>query len=134
MRKIKVLVVEDSAVFREMLVKGLEEDAGIEVVAQAENPFEARDAIEQFQPDVMTLDIEMPKMSGIDFLKKLMPQYPLPVIMLSGLNGKVFEAMAAGVHPSGTGSETENCRFGGCWETDAQGQGASGQGGEADQK
>ena len=96
MRKIKVLVVEDSAVFREMLVKGLEEDAGIEVVAQAENPFEARDAIEQYQPDVMTLDIEMPKMSGIDFLKKLMPQYPLPVIMLSGLNGKVFEAMAAG--------------------------------------
>ena len=96
MRKIRVLVVEDSAVFREMLVKGLQEDAGIEVVAQAENPFEARDAIEQYQPDVMTLDIEMPKMNGIDFLKRLMPQYPLPVIMLSGLSGKVFEAMAAG--------------------------------------
>lgn len=96
MRKIKVLVVEDSAVFREMLVKGLEEDPGIEVVATAEDPFQARDAIEQEQPDVMTLDIEMPKMSGIDFLKRLMTQYPMPVIMLSGLNGKVFEAMAAG--------------------------------------
>lgn len=96
MRKIKVLVVEDSAVFREMLVKGLEEDPGIEVVAEAENPFEARDAIEKYQPDVMTLDIELPKMSGIDFLKRLMPQYPMPVIMLSGLNGKVFDAMAAG--------------------------------------
>ncbi len=96
MQKIKVLVVEDSAVFREMLVKGLQEDPGIEVVAEAENPFEARDAIEQHLPDVITLDIEMPKMSGIDFLKRLMPQYPLPVIMLSGLNGKVFEAMAAG--------------------------------------
>ncbi len=96
MRKIKVLVVEDSAVFREMLVKGLEEEPGIEVVAEAENPFEARDAIEKYQPDVMTLDIELPKMSGIDFLKRLMPQYPMPVIMLSGLNGKVFDAMAAG--------------------------------------
>lgn len=96
MRKIKVLVVEDSAVFREMLVKGLQEDPGVEVVAEAENAFEARDAIEKHQPDVMTLDIEMPKMSGIDFLKRLMPQYPMPVIMLSGLNGKVFEAMAAG--------------------------------------
>lgn len=96
MQKVKVLVVEDSAVFREMLVKGLQEDPGIEVVAEAENPFEARDAIEEHLPDVITLDIEMPKMNGIDFLKKLMPQYPLPVIMLSGLNGKVFEAMAAG--------------------------------------
>lgn len=96
MRKIKVLVVEDSAVFREMLVRGLREDTGIEVVAEAGNPFEARDAIEQCQPDVMTLDIEMPKMNGIDFLKKLMPQYPMPVIMLSGLDGRVFEAMAAG--------------------------------------
>ena len=96
MQKIKVLVVEDSAVFREMLVKGLQEDPGIEVVAEAEDPFEARDAIERHLPDVITLDIEMPKMNGIDFLKRLMPQYPLPVIMLSGLNGKVFEAMAAG--------------------------------------
>ncbi len=96
MQKIKVLVVEDSAVFREMLVKGLQEDPGIEVVAEAEDPFEARDAIEQHLPDVITLDIEMPKMSGIDFLKRLMPQYPLPVVMLSGLDGKVFEAMAAG--------------------------------------
>lgn len=96
MRRIRVLVVEDSVVFREMLVKGLNADPGLEVVAQAGNPFEAKDAIEAYRPDVMTLDIEMPKMNGIDFLKKLMPQYPMPVVMLSGLDGKVFEAMAAG--------------------------------------
>lgn len=96
MRKIRVLVVDDSVVFREMLVKGLNEDPAIEVVAEAENPFQARDAIEQYRPDVMTLDIEMPKMNGIDFLKKLIPQYPMPVVMLSGLDGKVFDAMEAG--------------------------------------
>ena len=96
MRKIRVLVVEDSIVFRGLLVKGLGADPGIEVVAQAGNPFEAKEAIEKYRPDVMTLDIEMPKMNGIDFLKKLMPQYPMPVVMLSGLDDKVFEAMAAG--------------------------------------
>lgn len=96
MRKIKVLVVEDSVVFRGLLVKGLNADPGLEVVAEAGNPFEAKDAIEKYRPDVMTLDIEMPKMNGIDFLKRLMPQYPMPVVMLSGLDGKVFEAMAAG--------------------------------------
>ena len=95
MRKIKVLVVEDSVVFRGLLV-GAECDPGLEVVAEAGNPFEAKDAIEKYRPDVMTLDIEMPKMNGIDFLKRLMPQYPMPVVMLSGLDGKVFEAMAAG--------------------------------------
>lgn len=96
MRKIKVLVVDDSIVFRGLLVKGLSADPGIEVVAEAGDPFEAKEAIEKYRPDVMTLDIEMPKMNGIDFLKKLMPQYPMPVVMLSGLDGKVFEAMAAG--------------------------------------
>lgn len=96
MRKIRVLVVEDSVVFRGLLVKGLGADPGIEVVAEAGDPFEAKEAIETYRPDVMTLDIEMPKMNGIDFLKRLMPQYPMPVVMLSGLDGKVFEAMAAG--------------------------------------
>lgn len=96
MRKIKVLVVEDSLIFREMLVKGLEEDPGIEVVAEAGDPFEAKDLIEKHRPDVMTLDIEMPKMNGIDFLRKLIPQYPMPVVMLSGLDGKVFDAIEAG--------------------------------------
>lgn len=96
MRKIRVLVVDDSVVFRGLLVKGLGADPGIEVVGEAGNPFEAKEAIEKYRPDVMTLDIEMPKMNGIDFLKKLMPQYPMRVVMLSGLDGKVFEAMAAG--------------------------------------
>lgn len=96
MRKIKVLVVEDSAVFRGLLVQGLNEDPNIEVVGEAGDPFEAKDIIPECKPDVMTLDIEMPKMSGIEFLKKLIPQYPMPVVMLSGMDDKVFDAMEAG--------------------------------------
>lgn len=96
MRRIRVLVVEDSLVFRELLVKNLCKDPGIEVVATARDPFEARDMIIEHRPDVMTLDIELPKMSGIEFLRKLMPQYPLPVVMISSLSDKVFDAMKAG--------------------------------------
>ncbi len=96
MRKIKVLVVEDSLVFRELLARSLDADPGITVVATARDPFEARDAILKYKPDVMTLDIEMPRMDGIEFLKKLMPQYPLPVVMISSLTDKVFDAMSAG--------------------------------------
>lgn len=96
MRKIRVLVVEDSAVFRELLVNGLNSDSSIEVVATAVDPYEARDKIIEYQPDVMTLDIELPKMNGIDFLRKLIPQYPIPVVVISSLNDKVFDAMQAG--------------------------------------
>lgn len=96
MRKIQVLVVEDSMVFRELLVQNLNKDPGIEVVATARDPFEARDLIIKHKPDVMTLDIELPKMSGIEFLRKLMPQYPIPVVMISSLSDKVFDAMNAG--------------------------------------
>ena len=92
MRQIRVLVVEDSLVFRELLVKHLNSDPAIEVVATAKDPFEARDAIVEHRPDVMTLDIELPRMSGIEFLKKLM----LPVVMLSSLSDKVFDALNAG--------------------------------------
>ena len=67
LRKIRVLVVEDSLVFRELLVQNLNKDEGIEVVAAARDPFEARDMILKYQPDVMTLDIEMPRMDGIEF-------------------------------------------------------------------
>ena len=74
MRPIKVLVVDDSILFRNLLVQSLNSDPNINVVAQVGNPYEARDAIIQYKPDVMTLDVEMPRMSGIDFLKKLMPQ------------------------------------------------------------
>jgi len=96
MRQIKVLIVEDSLVFRELLAKCLDEDPGITVVAKARDPFEAREAIIKYKPDVMTLDIEMPKMDGIEFLRKLMPQHPMPVVMISSLSDKVFEAMNAG--------------------------------------
>ena len=96
MRKIRVLVVEDSMVFRELLFRNLNMDPGIEVVATARDPFEARDMILAHKPDVMTLDIELPRMSGIEFLRKLMPQYPIPVVMISSLSDKVFDAMTAG--------------------------------------
>lgn len=96
MRQIKVLVVDDSLLFRNLLVRSLESDPNIQVVAQVGDPYEARDAIIKYKPDVMTLDVEMPRMSGIDFLRRLMPQYPLPVVMISSLNGKVFDAMEAG--------------------------------------
>lgn len=96
MRQIKVLVVDDSILFRNLLVQSLEADANVTVVAQAGNPFEARDAIIKYKPDVMTLDVEMPRMNGIEFLRRLMPQYPLPVVMISSLNDKVFDALEAG--------------------------------------
>lgn len=96
MRTIKVLVVDDSVMFRSLLVQCLQSDPNIKVVAQAGNPYEARDMIIKYRPDVMTLDVEMPRMNGIEFLRKLMPQYPLPVVVMSALDSKVFDAMDAG--------------------------------------
>lgn len=96
MRQIRVLVVDDSLVFRELLVTNLNKDPAITVVASARDPFEARDAIVEYRPDVMTLDIELPRMDGIEFLRKLMPQYPMPVVMISALTDKVFDALNAG--------------------------------------
>ncbi len=95
-RKIRVLVVDDSAVFREILSKGISSDPGIEVVATAKDAFDARDKIIKFIPDVMTCDVEMPKMNGIEFVRQLLPQYPLPVIMVSMVSGIVFDAISAG--------------------------------------
>lgn len=94
--KTKVLVVEDSLVFRQILVRNLNEDPDIEVVAVAGDPFEARDKIILHKPDVMTLDIELPKMSGLEFLRKLMPQYPIRTVVISSLSDKVFDALHAG--------------------------------------
>ena len=96
MRQIKVLVVEDSLVFRELLVQNLNKDPAIEVVASARDPYEARDALIEHNPDVMTLDLQLPRMSGLEFLRKLMPQHPLPVVVISSLSDKVFEALDAG--------------------------------------
>ena len=96
MQPIKVLIVEDSIVFRELLVQNLSKDPAIRVVATAKDPFEARDLILLHKPDVMTLDVELPRMSGIEFLRKLIPQYPMPVVVISALSDKVFDAMNAG--------------------------------------
>lgn len=96
MQPIRVLVVEDSMVFRELLVQNLSRDPAIEVVATARDPYEARDAIIAHKPDVMTLDVELPRMNGIEFLRKLMPQYPLPVVVISSLSDKVFDALNVG--------------------------------------
>lgn len=96
MGPIRVLVVEDSIVFRQLLVQNLNQDPMVEVVAVAGDPFEARDAIIAHKPDVMTLDIELPKMSGIEFLQKLMPQYPQRTVVISSLSDKVFDALNAG--------------------------------------
>lgn len=109
-RKIRVLVVDDSLVFRETIAKGLSKDAGLEVVGTASDAYTARDKILELKPDVMTLDIEMPKMNGVEFVKKLMPQYPLPIVMVSSADDAVFDALKAGavdfvVKPETTGRE-----------------------------
>jgi two-component system chemotaxis response regulator CheB len=96
MRKIKVLIVDDSLIFREVLARGISTDPYIEVVAKAVDPFDARDKILEYSPNVMTCDIEMPKMNGIEFIKRLLPQYPLPVVVVSSVSVSVFEAMKAG--------------------------------------
>ncbi|MBI5186711.1 MAG: chemotaxis response regulator protein-glutamate methylesterase [Nitrospinae bacterium] len=80
---IKVLVVDDSAIIRKYLTTELSKDPEIEVVGSASDPYIARDKIVELKPDVITLDIEMPRMDGLTFLKKLMKFYPLPVIMVS---------------------------------------------------
>lgn len=94
--KIKVLVVEDSMIFREILKIGLTSDPSIEVIDIAMDAYMARDKIIEFRPDVMTLDVELPKMNGIEFLKRLMPQYPIPVVVVSAVTDTVFEALNAG--------------------------------------
>jgi two-component system chemotaxis response regulator CheB len=100
MNKIKVLIVDDSALVREVLTRALSSDPAIEVVGAARDPFVARDMIVELSPDVLTLDIEMPKMDGITFLKKLMEFYPMPVIIVSSLTRQggemALEAMDAG--------------------------------------
>lgn len=95
-KKVRVLVVDDSLLFRETIARGIGADRGIEVVGTAADAFEARDKIIDLEPDVMTLDVEMPKMNGIEFLKRLMPQYPIPVVVVSAVSDNVFDALNAG--------------------------------------
>jgi two-component system chemotaxis response regulator CheB len=97
---IKVLIVDDSAVVRQILQGALSADPDIQVVGTAPDPYVARDMIVEFKPDVVTLDVEMPRMDGITFLRKLMRHYPLPVIIVSSLTSAggelALEALAAG--------------------------------------
>jgi two-component system, chemotaxis family, protein-glutamate methylesterase/glutaminase len=97
---IRVLIVDDSALVRKVLSDGLSREADIEVVGTASDPYVARDLIVAKRPDVMTLDVEMPRMDGIDFLRKLIPQHPMPVIMVSSMTDTgtqaTLDALAAG--------------------------------------
>ncbi|MBI9010634.1 MAG: chemotaxis response regulator protein-glutamate methylesterase [Clostridiales bacterium] len=93
---IKVLIVDDSMVFREVIAKGIQSDPQIHVVGKAVDAYDARDKILQFHPDVITCDIEMPRMDGIEFVKRLIPQYPVPVIVISSVSNRVFDAMESG--------------------------------------
>lgn len=99
-KPIRVIVVDDSSLVRNILSRGLSLDPGIDVIATAPDPYIARNLIVQLKPDVLTLDVEMPKMNGVDFLRRLMPQYPLPVVMVSSLTLKgkqiTLDALEAG--------------------------------------
>ena len=83
--KIRVLIVDDSALVRQTLRDVLQSDPEIEVIATASDPFVAADRIREQKPDVITLDIEMPRMDGLTFLKKIMSQHPIPVVICSSL-------------------------------------------------
>lgn len=88
MGKVKVLIVDDSAVIRSLLTEILSSDPQIEVVGTAGDPYKAREKIRRLEPDVITLDIEMPKMDGLSFLEKLMRLHPMPVVMISSMTQK----------------------------------------------
>lgn len=100
MSKIKVLIVDDSALIRSMLNEILSSSSRFEVVGMAEDPYDARDKIKILNPDVITLDIEMPKMSGLQFLANIMRLRPMPVVMVSTLTEKgapeTLEALSLG--------------------------------------
>ncbi|WP_010162631.1 protein-glutamate methylesterase/protein-glutamine glutaminase [Sphingomonas sp. PAMC 26617] len=99
-KKIRVLIVDDSAIVRQTMTAILEEDPDIEVMATAADPFTAARRMEKEIPDVITLDVEMPRMDGITFLRKLMAQHPVPVVMCSSLTEEgsetLLQAMEAG--------------------------------------
>ena len=100
MKKITVLIVDDSAVVRKILTEILSSDKEIEVVGTAMDPYIARDKIKKLHPDVLTLDVEMPKMDGISFLRNVMRLRPMPVVMISSLTQKgadiALEALSIG--------------------------------------
>ena len=95
-KKIRVLVVDDSALARNLIVQGLSAHPRVEIVGYAINTLDAKQKIPRLKPDVVTMDVEMPGQSGIDFLKEYLPANPVPVILCSSLNLKVFDALNAG--------------------------------------
>ena len=105
-RKIKVLIVDDSAVVRKVLTSLINAENDMEVVGTAPDPYSARDKLVELKPDVMTLDIEMPRMDGLTFLKKVMAHFPIPTIIVSSVTRqgcdtsmKALEIGAVGVVP-----------------------------------
>lgn len=100
MNRIRVLIIDDSAIVRKIFTEELSKYSDIEVIGAAPDPYVARDKIVTLKPDVITLDIEMPRMDGLTFLKKLMKYYPLPTIIVSSLTPKggklTLEAMDIG--------------------------------------
>ena len=109
-KPIRVMVVDDSMVARSMLIRGLNAHPRLEVVGYAINTLDAKNKIPQYQPDVITMDVEMPGQNGIEFLKQYLPTHPIPVIVVSSLNLKVFDALAVGAvdfvrKPDGSVSE-----------------------------
>jgi two-component system chemotaxis response regulator CheB len=99
-RKVRVVVVDDSAMARRSIIDALSKDSHIEVVGAAPDPYVARDLIMQLDPDVITLDLEMPRMDGLTFLKILQEHHPVPTIVISSLtqtgSARALEALAAG--------------------------------------
>lgn len=91
-RKIRTLIVDDSSAMRQLIRHYLSRHGDIEVVAEADSARAARDAVNMFKPDVMTLDVEMPEMDGLEFLRRLMKARPMPVVMVSSLTERGSEA------------------------------------------
>lgn len=96
MERIKLLVVDDSMLFREVLARYILRDDMIEIVGKAGDAYSARDMILKYEPDVMTLDLEMPRMDGVDFLKKLLPQYYISTIVVSSSDERKSACSEAG--------------------------------------
>ena len=92
---IRVLIVDDSAIVRRILKRVLSEAPGIEVVGAASDPYEAREMIVALKPDVLTLDVQMPRMDGITFLTKLMEHHPIPTIIVSNVTPANSDACLA---------------------------------------
>ncbi len=101
--KIKVLIVDDSALIRKLITKNIKKESNMEVVGTAVDPYDARDKILELKPDVILLDIEMPKMDGLTFLRKLMKSYPCRVIIVSSLAEKKSQAALTAIENGALG-------------------------------